>query len=114
MNAKHPAYRLDHAAAAAIRRDRAAGHAVAALAREHGVSQPTVRAVLRYARYRPALSEHQQSQLSELSRRLGCTRDELLARVFLRGVDAVLRDSTVDEPLFAAQRLQLAGDKGAP
>jgi hypothetical protein len=88
---KHPTYRLDQDAAAAIRRDRAAGRAVAALAREHGVSLPTVRAVLRYARYRPALSEQQQRQLSDLSQRLGCTRDEILARVFTGGVNEVLR-----------------------
>lgn len=91
---KHPTYRLDHEAAATIRRERAAGQAVSALAREHGVSLPTVRAVLRYARYRPALSEQQQAQLTKLSLRLGCTRDETLARVFAGGVDAALRDSS--------------------
>ena len=101
---KHPTYKLDYGGAAAMRRAHAGGRPVRTLAREHGVSLPTVRAVVRYARYLPSLSSEQQARLASLSEQLRCTRDEALDLVFASGMRAALEGLAARDGFAARQQ----------
>lgn len=82
---RHPRYTLSRGDAMAIRRAASNGATVYALAVQFGVGVHTVRAVLRYARFRPELTQEQHATLARFASELGVTRDDALDLALRRG-----------------------------
>jgi len=98
---KHPRYALTRDDAVVMRRQASAGVTVRDLAGRFGVGVHTVRAVLRYARFRPELSEEHQATLARVAAALGVTRDDALERALCRGLVHVRAMTTAALPTGA-------------
>jgi hypothetical protein len=82
-------YKLNQKEAAKIREQYLKKVPLPDLAMTYHVSLPTIRSIVRYDRYLPALSAEQQKKLEQLSNKFGCTRDHMLDMLFTRGIRAI-------------------------